>query len=56
MENPEDQNVDIHVQKVRFKHVGRPGVVTLRYDRVTGRYHELPNLRDVTPQRGNGWD
>jgi twinkle protein len=56
MEDPEDQNVDIHVQKVRFKHVGRPGVVTLRYDRVTGRYHELPNLRDVTPQRGNGWD
>lgn len=34
------QNVEIHVQKVRFKHVGMPGVVDLTYDRVTGRYHE----------------
>lgn len=33
-------DVDIHVQKVRFKHVGRIGVTTLRYDRVTGRYAE----------------
>jgi twinkle protein len=30
--------VEIHVQKVRFKHIGRVGLVTLRYDRVTGRY------------------
>jgi twinkle protein len=42
MEKPEDQAVDIHVQKIRFKHIGRPGVVGLRYDRVTGRYHEAP--------------
>lgn len=40
--------VEIHVQKVRFKHVGSIGAVKLRYDRVTGRYHELaPNLSDV---------
>lgn len=32
--------VQVHIQKVRFKHVGRIGAVTLRYDRVTGRYHE----------------
>jgi twinkle protein len=32
--------VQIHVQKVRFKHIGRPGVVELAYDRVTGRYSE----------------
>ena len=32
--------VDIHVQKVRFKHLGQTGVATLRYDRVTGRYSE----------------
>ena len=32
--------VQIHVQKVRFKHIGRPGVVYLRYDRVTGKYRE----------------
>jgi twinkle protein len=36
----EGQDVEIHVQKVRFKHLGRPGIVTLKYDRVTGRYFE----------------
>lgn len=34
------QDVEVHVLKVRFKHVGRQGVVTLKWDRVTGRYHE----------------
>ena len=34
------QDVDIYVQKVRFKHIGRQGLVTLAYDRVTGRYHD----------------
>jgi twinkle protein len=34
------QEVDIHVQKVRWKHIGRIGLASLRYDRVTGRYHE----------------
>lgn len=38
----ESQDVDIYVQKVRFKHIGRPGFVTLQYDRITGRYHEKP--------------
>lgn len=36
------QDVDIHVQKVRFKHIGHVGVATLVYDRVTGRYNEKP--------------
>lgn len=36
------QDVDVHVQKVRFKHIGRIGLATLSYDRVTGRYHEKP--------------
>ena len=34
------QSVEIHVQKVRFKHTGKPGLCTLRYDRVTGRYYD----------------
>lgn len=38
-------DVDIHVQKVRFKHVGRPGLVTLQYDRITGRYHEKTDMK-----------
>jgi len=43
--------VQIHVQKVRFKHVGRVGVVELSYDRVTGRYHEI-----LAPVRTSGKD
>ena len=33
--------VEIHVHKVRDKWVGKPGGVTLHYDRVTGRYSEI---------------
>lgn len=36
------QDVDIHVQKVRWKHIGHIGLTTLKYDRVTGRYFEMP--------------
>lgn len=35
------QMVQVHVQKVRFKHIGKPGVVELRYDRITGQYNDL---------------
>ena len=34
------QDVQIHVQKVRWKHIGRIGVAALKYDRATGRYCE----------------
>lgn len=48
LDDPDSQDVDVHVQKVRFKHIGRPGLITLKYDRITGRYHEPPvNLYDV---------
>lgn len=51
------QEVEIHVQKVRFKHIGHPGLATLRYDKVTGRYFELssfaiPGEQYVDPERG----
>lgn len=36
------QDVEIHVQKVRFKNVGRVGAASLLYDKVTGRYFEMP--------------
>lgn len=49
--------VEIHVQKCRFKHVGRIGAVRLRYDRVTGRYHEIPDpLAIAAYRRGSGGD
>lgn len=35
------QDVQIHVQKVRFKHCGTVGGATLKYDKVTGRYFEF---------------
>lgn len=34
--------VDVHVQKVRKKRLGRIGIAELRYDRVSGRYSDLP--------------
>ncbi len=40
------QEVEIHVQKVRKKRIGRVGVATLRYDRITGRYHDTLAGRD----------
>lgn len=43
----ESLEVEIHIQKVRFKHIGRPGLVVLKYDRITGRYSEIPNLQAV---------
>jgi len=50
VERPFDENsqaVDIHVQKIRFKHLGRLGFAQLMYDRITGRYHDAPgDVRD----------
>lgn len=36
------QDVEIYVQKCRFKHHGKIGIAALQYDRVTGRYHDKP--------------
>jgi twinkle protein len=33
---------DIYVRKVRFKSVGKIGMTSLRYERATGRYAEIP--------------
>lgn len=41
-EKPDSRDIDVHVQKCRFKHIGKIGLATLRYDVVTGRYSELP--------------
>src|SRR3972149_2628943 len=35
--------VDVHVQKVRFQHIGKIGKVTLHYDIATGRYRDDGN-------------
>jgi len=48
-----NQAVQVHVQKIRFKHIGHVGVTELRYDRVTGRYHEP--LRAVEPAKARAY-
>jgi twinkle protein len=48
-----NQDVQIHVQKVRFKHIGRVGLATLKYDRVTGKYFE-PQKADVVELKTRG--
>lgn len=32
--------VEVHIQKIKFAEVGKPGVVTLRYHRLTGTFTE----------------
>lgn len=36
------ERVDIHIQKIRFRHVGRRGLVPLFYDKVCATYSEDP--------------
>jgi twinkle protein len=51
--NLDSQEVKIYVQKVRFKHIGRSGVIELRWDRVTGRYFEPKNPPAVVRRYGD---
>ena len=41
-EDGDQPEVDIHVQKIRRREIGRIGKVTLLYDKVTGRYSDAP--------------
>lgn len=43
-EDPDSPDTDIHVQKCRFKHIGRIGMTTLRYSIATGQYREMPHV------------
>lgn len=44
---PEEFKVDIHIQKIRFSHIGRRGCATLEYDRLSGRYRDPNAVREV---------
>jgi len=44
--NGDRPEVEIHIQKIRFREVGRIGMVTVRFDRVTGRYTDAPATTD----------
>lgn len=41
-ENEPDQPVRVYVQKIRFREVGKVGMVELGWNKVNGRYEELP--------------
>lgn len=44
-ENEPDQPVKLYIQKIRFREVGKVGVVDLQFDRMNGRYKEvIPEL------------
>jgi twinkle protein len=45
--NRDPTRTDIFVRKVRFKQVGKIGTTSLRYDRATGRYFEVPTAGSV---------
>ncbi len=38
--------MDVHVQKIRFKEIGKVGIVEMTYDIKCGRYH---NKDSMTP-------
>jgi len=45
-------DTDVHIQKVKFKHWGKQGIVNWAYDYVTGRYSTkgLPNRKSYLPE------
>lgn len=49
--------VQVHVQKIRFKNLGKPGLVELKYDKITGRYSEIPSVVAIDKyRRASGGD
>lgn len=40
--NYENDETEVYIQKIRFKEVGRIGKVTLKYNRDTGEYRDIP--------------
>lgn len=42
----------IHVQKVRFKATGKPGMIELNYNRLTSTYSQSYQMPKITPIRG----
>ncbi|MDE3049557.1 MAG: toprim domain-containing protein, partial [Nitrospirota bacterium] len=49
-EKEPDKPVQLHVQKIRFREVGKVGMVALQFDRITGRYKE------ATPASAAPWE
>jgi twinkle protein len=43
--------VEIHVQKIRFRHVGKRGVCTLYYNSICATYQEAPDADELVRER-----
>lgn len=57
----QDPNVDIHIQKIRFREVGHVGQATLKYIPATGGYENYAKPKLVPPREkaraeGDWWD
>ena len=50
--NKDPTRTDILIRKVRFKSVGKIGMTSLRYERATGRYSEIPLAAAAGNARG----
>lgn len=46
----ERKPAEVYVQKIRFRYSGQLGVTQLRYDKVTGRYHEVDGTFAPPPE------
>ena len=51
---PDSPIVEIHIKKIRFREVGRIGVVKLRYDIPTGGYYDIAESTYPTTQWTGG--
>lgn len=48
--DPGNTAVSIYVEKVRFKFAGEPGMLTLYFDKPTGRYYEERQFAPIPPE------
>lgn len=51
---PDDDIVDVHIQKIRFKEIGKVGLTSLRFDKVSGRFNNDidQNKRSIAKEKG----
>lgn len=48
-----EKPVEIHFQKIRFKHIGKQGACGLIWDRVNGRYYDTPEWMNQSVAQGD---
>jgi twinkle protein len=53
---PDKPGVEIHVQKIRFREIGKVGGVELKYDKVTGGYYDWIRPKSLPSQANRETD